>query len=145
MRRNWSAAAFDLSPTAISHCRSRFPGSAVDYRVADLFELPDQWSNGFELVVEVRTLQSLPPTRLPEAITALAGLARPGGTVFVHCLARSDHEHWTSRPWPLSRNDLATFTAVGLRETQVLDQPEESGPDQSFTIVYTRDQPPETV
>src|ERR1700724_1465540 len=35
-RRGYQVTAFDLSPTAIGHCRDRFPGSAVDYQVADL-------------------------------------------------------------------------------------------------------------
>src|ERR1700761_8699255 len=59
-RRGYRVTAFDLVPAAIAHCRARFPGSAVDYRVADVFALPAAWHQAFDLVVEVRTLQSLP-------------------------------------------------------------------------------------
>jgi len=48
--------AFDIAPTAIRRCRERFPGSEVEYRVADLFAVPAEWHPGFDLVVEIRTL-----------------------------------------------------------------------------------------
>ena len=59
-RRGYQVTAFDLSPTAIGDCRDRFPGSAVDYQVADLFQLAAGWAARFALAVEIRTLQSLP-------------------------------------------------------------------------------------
>src|ERR1700760_3435704 len=61
-RRGFAVTAFDLSPTAIERARERFPDSAVDYRVADLLDLPAGCRERFDLVVEIRTLQSLPIT-----------------------------------------------------------------------------------
>src|ERR1700749_2323026 len=58
-RRGYRVTAFDLVPAAIAHCRARFSGSAVDYQVADVFALPARWHQAFDLVVEIRTLQSL--------------------------------------------------------------------------------------
>jgi SAM-dependent methyltransferase len=80
-RRGYEVTAFDLSPTAIRHCHERSPGSAVDYQVADLFHLPDVWNEAFSLVVEIRTLQSLPLPQRAEATAAIAGdgtAGRPG-------------------------------------------------------------------
>ena len=59
-RRGWKVSAFDLSPTAIERTRERFPESSVDYRAADLFDLPAEWRGRFDLVVEIRTLQAIP-------------------------------------------------------------------------------------
>ena len=42
-RRGYQVTAFDLVPAAIAHCHERFPDSAVDYQVADVFALPISW------------------------------------------------------------------------------------------------------
>lgn len=137
-RRGYQVTGFDLSPTAIQHCRERFPGSAVDYQVADLFQLPSAWAGTFGLVVEIRTLQSLPPPQRAAAAAAIAATVRPGGRVFVRCLARDDDEPPVSRPWPVSRRELRGFTEAGLRETEFADQPARPPHGRFFTAVYTR-------
>jgi Methyltransferase domain len=137
-RRGFRVTAFDLVPAAIAHCRARFPDSAVDYQVADVFQLPAGWSQAFGLVVEVRTLQSLPMADRGTAAASIAGAVAPGGRVFVHGLARRDDEPAGRRPWPLSPRDLTAFTRAGLTETEVSFH--RSGPDRKHTVdaVYTR-------
>ena len=137
-RRGYRVTAFDLSPTAIRHCHERFPGSAVDYQVADLFHLPARWSRAFSLVVEIRTLQSLPLTQRADAAAAIAATVRPGGRVFVRCLARDDDEPPVSRPWPVSRSELRGFVQAGLREAEFADQPATEAHLRFFTAVYAR-------
>jgi SAM-dependent methyltransferase len=137
-RRGYQVTAFDLSPTAIRHCRERFPSSAVDYQVADLFRLPAHWNGAFSLAVEIRTLQSL---RLPEraaATAAIAATVAPGGRVFVRALARDDGEPPASRPWPASRRELRGFLEAGLREAEFADQPATGAGGRFFTAVYAR-------
>lgn len=140
-RRGYQVTAFDLSPTAIRHCRERFPGSAVDYQVADLFQLPAAWTGTFGLVVEIRTLQSLPLPQRADATRAMAAAVRPGGRVFARCLARGDGEPPVSRPWPVSHRELLGFAAAGLRETEFADQPATPPHGRFFTAVYTRPGP----
>ncbi|MDQ2802030.1 MAG: class I SAM-dependent methyltransferase, partial [Pseudomonadota bacterium] len=136
-RRGYQVTAFDLVPAAIAHCRERFPDSAVDYQIADLFALPADWNRAFDLVVEIRTLQSLPLPQRAEAAAIIAGTLRPGGQVFVHGLGRDDDEPPESRPWPLSRRELSAFSAAGLRETEFIDQPRGSSSGRrTFTAVY---------
>jgi SAM-dependent methyltransferase len=137
-RRGFRVTAFDLVPAAIAHCRARFPHSAVDYQVANVLRLPAEWSQAFDLVVEVRTLQSLPVPDRGAAAASIAGAVAPGGRVFVHGLARRDDEPAGRRPWPLSPGDLTAFTAAGLTETELNFHP--PGPDQKHTVdaVYTR-------
>ena len=137
-RRGYRVTAFDLSPTAVNRCRQRFPGTAVDYQVADLLALPGRWNSAFDLVVEIRTLQSLPPSQRAEAASAIAWTVRPGGRVFVRCLARDDDEPQASRPWPLSRRELEAFTDAGLHQAGLLDQPAGPARGRSFTAVYVR-------
>ena len=71
-RRGLAVTAFDVSQTAIQRCRQRFPESAVDYLVADVFEPAVEWSEAFDVIVEIRTLQSLPPGTREAAAHAIA-------------------------------------------------------------------------
>lgn len=137
-RRGYQVTAFDLSPTAIRHCHERFPGSAVDYQVADLFHLPADWDGAFGLVVEIRTLQSLPLPQRADATAAIAATVAPGGRVFVRCLARDDREPPVSRPWPVSRSELRGFIQAGLREAEFADQPATGAHGRFFTASYAR-------
>jgi len=142
-RRGYRVTALDLSPTAIRHCHERFPRSAVDYHVADLFHLPARWNEAFSLVVEIRTLQSLPLPQRADAAAAIAATVRPGGQVFVRCLARDDGEPPVSRPWPVSRGELRGFIKAGLREAEFADQPAAEAHGRFFTAVYARPRGPE--
>jgi SAM-dependent methyltransferase len=113
-RRGFEVSAFDLSPTAIGHARERFPDSGVDFHVADLFELPAEWSGRFDLVVEIRTLQSLPIETRREAAEAIAATVAPGGLLWLFALGREEHLPGETRPWPVTEEELAVLEAAGL-------------------------------
>jgi SAM-dependent methyltransferase len=113
-RRGLNVLAFDYAPTAIAEARRRFPHSRVDYRVADLFELPDDWHRRFEWVVEVQTIMSIEPARHREAIKAIADTVAPGGKLFVRTAVRADDEPADKRPWPLTQHELDWFAEEGL-------------------------------
>jgi SAM-dependent methyltransferase len=115
-RRGCSVAAFDLSPTAIATARRRFPESTVDYRVLDLFALPAEWRARFEIVVEVQTIQSLPPEWHRAAIAAVVACAAPGGHVLVRAAVRGEDEPADTRPWPLKESELRWFADEGCSE-----------------------------
>ncbi|MBV9334644.1 MAG: class I SAM-dependent methyltransferase [Solirubrobacterales bacterium] len=76
-RRGYLVTAFDIAPTTIARCRERFLRSEVEYRVADLFAVPAEWNGGFDLVVEIRTLQSLHPEQRAAATLAVAEMVHP--------------------------------------------------------------------
>jgi SAM-dependent methyltransferase len=138
-RRGYRVSAFDVSPTAIELCRQRFPASPVDYLVADVFDLPSAWAGSFDLVVEIRTLQSLPLERRQSAAHAIAATVAPGGAVFVQAAAREPEEPLGSRPWPLTRSELDAFTGAGLLEVELRDEPPPPGRTfRTFTAVYAR-------
>lgn len=119
-RRGYEVTAFDASPTAIGWCRKRFPGSRVDYHVADLFDLPAAWQRASDLVVEINTIQALPPPRHGATIAAVAGTVAPGGHLVVITFGRAEDASATNGPpWPLSKSELSAFAGVGLREVEV--------------------------
>ena len=112
--RGWRTAGFDVSPTAIARCHERFPDSAVEYEVADLFALPARFTGAFGVVVEIRTLQSLPLDVRGPAVAAIARTVAPGGVVYVRCFGREPGQPAGRRPWPVSRDELAGFERAGL-------------------------------
>jgi SAM-dependent methyltransferase len=134
--RGWRTVGFDLSPTAIARCHERFPDSPVEYEVADLFALPGRFIEAFGLVVEIRTLQSLPLDVRGPAVTAIARTVAPGGVAYVHCFGREPGQPAGRRPWPVSRDELAGFERAGLSVRSF----EQDGPPggRMFTIVYER-------
>jgi SAM-dependent methyltransferase len=113
-RRGFAVTAFDLSATAIERARERFPDSTVDYRVADLLQLPAEWREQFDLVVEIRTLQSLPIGDRAAAAAAIAGTVAPGGLLWLFALGRDSHQLGETRPWPVTEEELAVLEAAGL-------------------------------
>jgi SAM-dependent methyltransferase len=137
-RHGYRVTAFDIAPTAIARCRRRFPGSNVEYRVADLFVLPGEWHTHFDLIVEIRTLQSLPPDQRAAATSAVAEMVRPGGRVWLRCLGRADEEPVGQRPWPVSRRELSGFGRAGLDELEFIERPLPAGRGRTFTIIYQR-------
>jgi len=114
----WDVSAFDISPTAIEWARERSSESEVDYRVADLFALPQEWHQAFDLVVEVFTIQSIPPDDTGKAIESIAALVGDDGTLLVSMLTSSDADRGNGPPWPVQPAALDGFTEAGLVVTR---------------------------
>lgn len=141
-RRGCRVTAFDISPTAVDWARRRFPDADVDWQVLDLFDLPGHMRQAYGLVVEVRTVQSLPGDRRDEAMHAIASLVGPGGVlVATLLLATSDTaaRAWQGPPWALAPSELATYAMAGL-ERQGLDHPpgQQDQPAMEVRLVMTR-------
>lgn len=137
--RGFVTTAFDISKTAISWCRRRFPGSPVAYRVCDLFDAPVEWRGAFDLVVESYTLQVLPPSLRPEAVRRIAAFTAPGGTLLVIARGRNPDDPPGAMPWPLVREELAAFENAGLKNLGLEDYfDNEDPPVRRFRAVYLR-------
>lgn len=120
-RLGFATVAFDFAAAAVAEARRRFPGSSVDYVVADLLDLPANWRGAYDLVVESLTVQSLPPAVHPQAIAQVRELVAPGGTLLVIAGARRgpDEPDPEDGPWRLSRAELESFAAGDLRLRRV--------------------------
>lgn len=138
-RRGLAVTAFDVSATAIAWCRRRFPGSPVDYQVADLLAAPTTWRGRFDLVVESYTLQVLPPELRARAIAAVAGFVAPGGELVVICRGRDPEDDRGAMPWPLTRGELDGFVAAGLDSVDFVDFVDhEEPPVRRFLATFRR-------
>lgn len=118
LRRGYDVLGFDISPTAIEWAASIDPENAASYVVADLFDMPPRWRHRFDLVVEVHTLQSLPPSRHRAAMAAMAELvARHGHLLAIARGADEMPAEDAGPPWPLTVDSLrAGMDAAGLAE-----------------------------
>jgi hypothetical protein len=130
-RRGCRVTAFDVSSTAVEWARRRFPDADVDWRALDLFSLPDDMRGAYGLVVEVRTVQSLPARVRDAAMQVVGSLVGPGGYLLATTLlATSDAaaRSWQGPPWALAPSELTGFRAAGL-ERLGLDHPPAGGRD----------------
>lgn len=110
-----TVTAFDVSAAAVDWARRRFPDLAVDWRVADALQPLPEWHGAFDLVVEVYTLQVLPPPHRGRLMAALAACVAPGGTLLAVCRGREPAEPEGAMPWPLTPDELRDgFAAAGL-------------------------------
>jgi len=126
----YATTAFDISPAAVAAARRRYPDSAVDYRVADLLDLPDDLVGAFDLVVEIYTVQALHGSLREGAVSGVRRLVAPGGTLFVVQIVRDDDEAVGAEPpWLLDRAEMAALAGDGLVAESLdrlpnLDRPE---------------------
>lgn len=132
----FSVTAFDISPTAIAWCKKRFPDSTVDYLVADLLAKNSSWDGQFDLVIESRTIQSLPLELRREVTEAIALFVATEGTLLVITQIRDTEEPPSGPPWALSESELAQFEELGLKE--VNRQPFENRDLKLLRLEYLR-------
>jgi SAM-dependent methyltransferase len=113
--RGWSVVAFDISAEAIRWARERFPRSDVDYRTVDLFDAPGEWRRQFDLVVEVYTLQVLPPAGglRARAVRVAAGWVSVGGLLLLIARGRAESDPPGQMPWPLTEREVRAFEEAG--------------------------------
>jgi SAM-dependent methyltransferase len=132
--------AFDLSQTAIDWCHQRFPTSQVNYQAVDLFAAPADWKFGFDLVIEIYTIQALPANIRPQAIECIGNFVAHRGKLFVVCRGRDPEDACDNLPFPLTKNELNRFTNTGLTEGSFEDFIDrlEASPARRFRIVYKR-------
>ncbi len=131
--------AFDVAPSAVAQAARRFPDPPIRWFAADLFAPAVQSSAGFQLVVEIYTLQVLHPGRRAAALAPLASLVAPGGELWIIARGRDEEDDPGQLPWPLLRAELATFTELGLVERSFEDYlDDETPPLRRFVARYRR-------
>lgn len=139
-RQGFAVTAFDISAEAIQWSQRRFPGTPVRYMTGNVLDLPDEWRERIDLIVEVYTLQSLPDEALrARAAANLVRCLAPTGSLLVICRGREQHEDKGTMPWPLTRAELAIFRRLGLREVSFEDLPHPDEPTvRLFRVEYAR-------
>jgi SAM-dependent methyltransferase len=125
--RGFATTAFDISATALDLARQRYPDTEVDYRRADLLDLPQEWLGAFDLVIESITVQALPIDLHEHAAAAVASLVAIGGLLVVFSGARVGEEVPDGPPWPLTGEELGYFAVGGVERAVVETIPAPQG------------------
>lgn len=114
-RAGFRVTGFDVSATAIEWCPRLWPDSQIEFRTADLFDPPAEWTRAFDLVVEIYTLQAMPTGPRPQAIERIAEFVAPGGELLIVTRGKLPEEELGDQlPWPLLRAELDAFEGHGL-------------------------------
>jgi SAM-dependent methyltransferase len=142
----FDVTGFDISPTAIEWAKKLHAETDIKFEVADLFEPRAEWiaaddanDTGFDLVLEIYTIQPLPIEIRESVIDAIAPFVAKDGELLVVTRGREDHEEPVQLPWPLSRKDLSRFETHGLEQTdfRIIDG-DEDPPVPRFVVQYRR-------
>ena len=135
----FKTTAFDISETAISAARRRFPASNVEYVAADLFSPPPCWIGHFDFVLEAYTLQVFPAEMRPKIMENISRLVRPGGLLLAIARGRGTGDPEGKMPWPLTRTELDQFTCFGLEQQRFDDFADAEEPGvRRFRALYQR-------
>lgn len=138
-RRGLRAIGFDVSETAIATARARFGTTVAELTVGDVLALPQAWHHHFGLVVEVYTLQVLPPPERARAARAIAETVAPAGHLVVIARGRDPHEPEGQMPWPLTKSEIEAIGDNNLRLESLVDvMDEEDPPVRRFTATFVR-------
>lgn len=121
--RSSTVWAFDVSETAIAWARKRFPESQVEYTVDDLLALDACRTHAYDTVVEIYTLQAMPPESRDAMLHALVDLLRPGGRLVIITRWREPEMELGPVPWPLLRSELERLADHGLTLVEEIPSP----------------------
>ena len=117
----FNVIAFDISPTAIELCINRYPNTKVKYIIADLFDYPLEWFEGFDVVYECNTIQVLPGNYRKKAREAMSSLIAKSGYILVSCRSRGEDEMEDIIPLPLAKSEMDEFIILDkLKEISFL-------------------------
>ena len=136
----YEVTAFDIAPSAIALCKNRYPDTKVNYLVADLFDYPEEWTEGFDLVYECNTIQVLPGKYRREAMDAIVSLLSDEGQLLVSCRSRKFAEELDAIPLPLDKEEIDGFMNFGAVEKSFLAYDDDQEPSvPHFFATYSKE------
>ncbi len=112
----FQVTAFDVSGTAIKFCKQRFPQSNVEFIQADLLKNQSQWQRKFDFVLEIYTVQALPPKYEEELIENISSFVAPDGQILVIAeVGSGERDLKNGPPWVLTPKHIDSFESCGVR------------------------------
>jgi len=115
-QNGYQTDAIDISSSAISLAQKRFADSDINFRVANIFELSDEYIGKYDFVYEGLTIQSIPRVERKKLIEIIAKLVAPRGKILIYAHRQEDKEDLGGPPWPLYRHEFEWFTEHGFTE-----------------------------
>ncbi|MCE7995219.1 MAG: class I SAM-dependent methyltransferase [Roseivirga sp.] len=114
--KGFNVTAFDVSESAIALCKKRFPTSKVEFITADLIEGISDWCQKFDLVLEIFTIQALPPKYEQVLIKNIADFVSDNGQLILITEVQSEKRTYENGPpWLLNEDYIKSFEINGLK------------------------------
>lgn len=116
-KNGFGVTAFDVSDSAIELCKKRFPNSEVTFVQADLIEGISEWHQKFDFVLEIFTVQALPPKYETTLIKNISDFVSDNGKLVI--ITEIQHEKRTFEkgpPWVLNHDYKQSFENHGLKQ-----------------------------
>lgn len=116
--KGYKVTAFDVSESAIELCKKRFPEAKVEFVTADLIEGVPEWHKKFDLVLEIFTIQALPPKYEEGLIQNVSDfVADNGQLVMITEVQFQKRTYENGPPWLLNKDYIQSFEKHGLKQT----------------------------
>ncbi|MBL0927885.1 MAG: methyltransferase domain-containing protein [Phycisphaerales bacterium] len=116
--RGYEVVGLDACGHAVESARRLRPRMAGSFVRADVFDLPSNLMKRFDLVVEVHTLQALPPEFREPLAAGMARLLGGRGVLIAICRGRGEGEAMDPAggpPWALTAGELSgCMASAGL-------------------------------
>ena len=111
----FKVTAFDVSTSAVEHCKTRFPNSGVEFVQADLIEGVPRWRGKFDFVLEIFTIQALPPKYEKTLIRNIADFVSENGNLLLITETQQENRTFENGPpWLLNNDYIKSFENCGL-------------------------------
>jgi len=111
----FEVTAFDVAESAVELCKKRFPESQVNFVQGDLIAGIPEWEAQFDFVLEIFTIQALPPKYEKGLIENLSSfLAKNGEIMVITEVQHAKRVFEVGPPWLLNDNYIQSFENCGL-------------------------------
>ncbi len=115
--KGFKVTAFDVSHSAIELCKKRFPNSQVEFVQADLIEGIENWNKKFDFVLEIFTVQALPPKYEKTVIQNISDFVSDNGKLVVITeVQKGKRTFENGPPWLLNNDYMKSFESCGLKQ-----------------------------
>ncbi|APD06216.1 hypothetical protein UJ101_00677 [Flavobacteriaceae bacterium UJ101] len=138
--QGFNVTAFDVSSSAIELCKKRFPNSNVTFLQADLLKGIPEWHRKFDFVLEIFTIQALPPKYENILIQNISDFVSEKGMLMIITeINKEERTFEKGPPWLLNSQYIKSFEKCGLKSIyHSSDQKPEFGEELHLTL-FQRD------
>ncbi len=137
--KGYQVTAFDVSASAVELCKKRFPDSKVEFVQADLIEGVSDWNGQFDLVLEIFTIQALPPKYEETLIKHVSDFVSDNGELVMITEVQNEPRTFEKGPpWLLNADYIISFENLGLKQTFHSNSDEPEMGDEIHLTVFQR-------
>jgi len=137
--KGYQVTAFDISQSAIELCKRRFPDSQVKFVQADLLKGISEWYRKFDFVLEIFTIQALPPKYESVLIENIANfVAQDGKLVMITEIKEEKRSFENGPPWLLNSSYIPAFENHDLKKVYFTNTEKPEMGDEVHLTIFQR-------